>query len=152
MDPAVCVAVTSWRDTASQAAQDDLDGLVNAALPFATQRLEEHGEFFPYGLALSDAGETRMVAGEPGPGEHPASTAVLLTIVAGLRRERDRLRAVALVADVRAGDGDAIRVELEHREGQAIVVLLRYKKKRFGRGADYGELTAGVGAQRIWDA
>ena len=142
--------MTSWRDTASQQAQDDLDALVNAALPFATQQLEQHGEFYPYGVSRSTAGDESMVAGDPGAGERPASTAVLATLVEGLRRERDGLRAAALVADVRWSDGDAIRVELEHREGQAIAVLLPYNKKPFGRGVEFGNLAAGESSLQIW--
>jgi hypothetical protein len=144
------VRVASWRDSASQQAQDDLDGLVNAALPFATGQLDKHGEFFPYGVALNDAGEARTLAGDPDEGEHRASSAVRATIVEGLRRDRDDLRAVALVADVRLADGDAVRVELEHRDGHAIVVLLPYKKKRFGRGVEYGTLKTGSGAAQVW--
>jgi hypothetical protein len=88
--------VPSWRDSASEQAQNDLDGLVSTALPFATQQLYKHGEFFPCGVALNDAGEARMVAGDPGQGERPASTAVLSTMVEGLRRERDGLLPEAI--------------------------------------------------------
>ena len=143
--------VPSWRDSATQEAQDDLDGLVNAALPFAQQMLDKSGEFYPYGVALTDQGETRMVAGD-GLGEHPASATVLETLVSGLRGERDALRAAALVADVRANGSDTVRVELEHRDGHAIAVLLPYKKKRLGRGIEYGQLTAATGSHQIWGA
>ena len=144
--------MASWRDSASQQAQDDRDGLLNAALPFATQQLDKSGEFFPYGAALNVAGESRMVAADPNQGDHPESTAVLQAMIDGLRRERDDLRAVALVADVRVSDGDAVRVELEHREGHALAVLLPYKRKRFGRGIEYGSLTAGAASSQIWSA
>ena len=125
---------------------------MNTALPFATEQLDKHGEFFPYGVALNEAGDPRMVAGDPGQGERPASTAVLAAIVEGLRRDRDGLRAVALVANVRLFEGDAVRVELEHIDGHAIAVLLPYKRKRFGRGVEYGRLTAGSGVPQIWSA
>jgi len=62
------------------------------------------------------------------------------------------LRAVALVADVRAVGSDAIRVEIEHREGQAMFVLMPYKRRRLKRGVDYGDLTAGAGHPQIWSA
>jgi hypothetical protein len=43
-----------------------------------------------------------------------------------------------------------VRVELEHREGQAIAVLLPYKKKRFGRGVEYLPLATGGAIQQVW--
>src|SRR5205823_540247 len=50
----------------------------------------------------------------------------------------------------RLPDGDAVRVELEHAEGQAIAVLLPYKKKRLGRGLEFQSLRAGTGSRQIW--
>lgn len=142
--------VHSWRGGASQQVQDDLDGLLDAALPFATQMLDEHGEFFPYGVALDAAGNERMIAGDPGSGERPESSEVLATLVQGLQQQRRDLRAVALVSDVLVAGSDAIRVELEHREGQLLAVLLRYKKKRFRSGIEYGELSASPGTAHVW--
>lgn len=124
---------------------------MNAALPFATQQLDKRGAFLPFGVAIDSAGQVRMLAGDPGQGESPEGTAVLAIMVEGLRRERDDLRAVALVADVRHTENDAVRVQLEHREGQAIAVLLPYKKKRFGRGIDYADVTAVPGEAQIWN-
>jgi len=140
----------SWRDSASQQAQADLDGLLNAALPFAQQMLDQRGEFFPYGVALTASGEAHMVAGNPGRGERPASEYVLRTIVEGLRRQRDDLRAVALVADVRVSDFDAVRVELEHSEGPSVAVFLPYTKKRLRGGVAFGNLTATIATPTVW--
>jgi hypothetical protein len=57
---------------------------------------------------------------------------------------------VALVSDVRLSDTDAVRVELEHREGQALAVFLPYKKKRMRRGVEYSDMTAGPGSRQVW--
>jgi hypothetical protein len=141
-------AMTSWRDSASQQAQDDLDGLLNMTLPFAQQMLSKHGEFYPFGAAMTTSGETRLLAGELGQ-EHPASDDVLSLLVEGLRQDRGSLRAVAICSDVRLPDFDAIRVELEHRDGQAMAVLLPYKKKRFGRGVDYDDLRGGTAEKQV---
>ncbi len=143
------VLVTSWRDTASQQAQDDLDGLLNAALPFAQEMLEKHGDFLPYGVSLSLEGEGSMVTGYEGD-ERPISSEVLSLLIDGLRQQRDRLRAAALVSDVRAGGSDAIRVELEHSEGPTMAVLLPYQKKRLRRGVEYGSLQASASTGHIW--
>lgn len=142
--------MTSWRDAASKQAQDDLDRLLDESLPFARDLLERNGEFFPYAIALSTSGEFRPVAGDPGEGDQPSSVAVLQTLLDGLRGQTTENRAAAMVSDVRLPDSDAIRVELEHSEGQAIVVLLPYRKKRLRKGVDYGEVFASQGERQIW--
>lgn len=142
--------MTSWRDSTSAHAQDDLDGLVNAALPFAQQMLDQHGEFFPYAVALETSGTERFIAGDPGDGERPPSASVLETLVDGLVAARDELRATALVSDVRLSSSDAVRLELEHREGNAISVFIPYKIGRFRRKVEYGSLSADVGSHHVW--
>jgi hypothetical protein len=112
--------------------------------------LDKRGEYYPYGAAVTIDGQSELTAGDPDEGEHPASVDVLNTLLAGFRAKRDQLRAIALVADVRVGDSDAVRVELEHRDGHAIAVLLPYKKKRFGRGIEYGQLQAGSATHQVW--
>src|SRR5690606_29817717 len=97
-----------------------------------------------------ESGEARMVAADPGEGERPASLDVLRALAQGLRTQRDGLRAVALVSDVRLSETDAVRVELEHREGQALAVFLPYNKKRLRRGVEYSDLTAGPGEPQVW--
>jgi hypothetical protein len=129
-----------------------MDGLLNGALPFAVQMLEEHGEFYPYALGLDDSGEIRMQAAEPGTGENPNSEDVLVLLYDGLGRDRDGLRACAVVSDLKltTPSTDAICADIEHREGVALRTLLPYSKKRFGRGVSFGDLTATSGEARIW--
>ena len=143
-------AMSSWRDSATQQAQDDLDGLLSATLPLAQQMLSKNGEFYPFGATVSADGQTRLLAGDPGQGEQPASADVISLLVGGLRQHRDDLRAVAICFDVRLPDSDAVRVELEHRDGHAIAVFLPYKKKRLGRGVDYHDLRGATANKQVW--
>jgi hypothetical protein len=55
------------------------------------------------------------------------------------------------VADVRADGSDAIRVQIEHRKGHAMYVLMPYRKRRLKRGVEYGSLTAGSGTPQVWN-
>jgi hypothetical protein len=142
--------MASWRDTASQVAQDDLDGLLDLTLPFAQEMLGTRGGFFPYGASVSIDGVTQLVAGDPGQGENPRSEDVISVIVNGFTSDRDGLRAVAVVTDVRLTDYDAIRVELEHRDGQSIEVLLPYDNTRVGEGVEFGALAAAPVPPRFW--
>ena len=142
--------VPSWRDSASSEAQADLDALLNATLPFAQQMLDQHGEFLPFAAAVSKDGGVTMVAGEVEGTDRPPSQEVLDTLLRGLRESQSEYRAVALVADVLADGNDAVRVELEHAQGQAITVLLPYKRKKFRRSVEYGSLAAATGRQQVW--
>jgi len=63
--------VTSWRETTSQQAQEDLDALLELTLPFAQQQLAEHGEFFPFAAAVGADGAPRLIAADPGLGVLP---------------------------------------------------------------------------------
>jgi hypothetical protein len=142
--------VASWRDTASDETQQQLDGLLGVSLGFAQQQLEKHGEFFPYAAVLeSGSDEARMVAAQPpNAGETPASTDILAALLASLREQRDQVSAVAIVADVTIPSGDAVQVDLEHREGQALTVLLPYSQS--AGGVDYGEIRAQAGERQVW--
>jgi hypothetical protein len=143
--------VNAWRDSASAESQSDLDALLNAALPFAQQMLAKHGEFFPYGVAMTRDGQIAMIAGYTGT-EKPPSTEVLAVLYEGLRTKGQENRAAAVVADVRLrGEGtDAIQVEVEHREGIALKLFLPYRKKRFGGKLETGEMRGEAGERRIW--
>ena len=69
----------------------------------------------------------------------------------GCRSRRDSLDAVAFVSDVRLqSGGDAIRVDLEHKDGHALEILLSYRLKKLRGGIDLGEMSVAEGARRIW--
>ena len=124
--------------------------MLNVTLPFAHQMLAKTGEFYPFAAAVTVGGETRLTAPEPGQDGHPASAEVLSSLFDALRQDRAELRAVAICSDVLLQDSSAVSVELEHRDGQAMAVLLPYKKKRLGRGIDYSQLRGGRADQHVW--
>jgi hypothetical protein len=142
--------MTLWRDSASDLAQADLDGLLNALLPFAQQELEKLGEFFPFGAIVTVDGETKLLGADSMREERPESASIISMLLGDAQNTRDELRAVGICSDVRANDSDAIRVDLEHSEGAVMAVLLPYARKRFGRGIEYAALQAGVATKRVW--
>ncbi|MFT3887734.1 MAG: hypothetical protein QM713_06180 [Arachnia sp.] len=143
--------MVSWRDAASQQAQDDLDGLLGPALEFAQQQLDKRGEFHPYAVVVDVAGQQRMVMADIA-SNPPASADLITRLIAALSEDRDSLRAAAIVADVRLPEtgSDAVRVTLEHAEHVALSVFLPYRRRWLGRRIDYGDLQAGAAAALIW--
>src|SRR5262249_39288957 len=139
---------TEGRQMLAGPAREDLDKLLNALLPFAQQILEQHGEFYPFGAALDTVGGGQLFRGYKCP-DGPSSPELIDLMLDGFRESarRGQYRATGLCADVRAplpNTGkitDAIRVTLEHTDGQAVHVFLPYSKT-FWRRLRYGELFA----------
>jgi hypothetical protein len=148
----------SWRDETSQEAQDELDELLDVSIRAAQQQLDVAGEFYPFAVALEEAGETRLVTPEvkTGPRSVADVTEVFTLCWEALRAEAASLRAGAVVTNVGGPDGDAIAVALEHRQGPALEVFLPYAAqgktggKRPPQKHLYGELQAAPGQPRVW--
>jgi len=125
----------------------DLDLLFDDAVQTACHFLEKHGEFFPFGVVLTAAGERHHVEGWTGSEQPPTETLVEM-LIRGFRSGADtgEYRATALVKDVRVHDNerdvtsDAVAVTLEHRDGTAIQCFLPYERTE--SGVDYGEVFA----------
>lgn len=144
--------MSSWRDTASAEAQADLDGLLNVALGFAQQQLTTRGGFYPYAAVVGADGQAEMIAAQPDPGnDRPDAANVTAACFGVLADKRDTIRAGAVVTDAHMADGgDAIRVDLEHAERQALTVLLPYTRKRLTKKVEFGQLRAQAGQRQIW--
>ena len=126
----------------------DMDSMLEAALPFAQQMLAKHGEFYPYALSMSATGAIAMVAADVGT-DKPNALELLPVLYEGLASRAEALRAAAVVSDVKLASGeDAIRVEIEHREGVGLAVVLPYTKR--GRNITYGDLAGSSGERRVW--
>ena len=145
--------MTSWRDSASLQAQDDLDRLSNAVLPFAEQRVQAHGEFFPFGAIVTTDGEVAMIAAADETGsDKPISQGVLDSLYARVIRASATARAAAFVADVNLDGGDAIRAQLEHAEGPSLTILMPYTRGRLRKTVTFGQLRAAAGQPHVWRA
>jgi len=138
----------SWRDEASDEAQADMDGLLNLALPFAQDMLTKHGAFYPYGAVVTHNGEERLIPAQMG-SEQPQSVEVIEQLYHSMKAHSPSIRAAAVVADVSLpNEGDGVRIDLEHRDGVALALVLPYVLRN--GAVDYGELTAVQANQRIW--
>lgn len=141
---------TSWREHASQLAQDQFDELVGAGLEVAERMLRKNGEFIPFAVVWKTGEEqSELVMVVEDFDALPESPKVIEQTVAALRDQRDELDAVALVVDVLVNGEDAASVQLEHREGVELTVFQPYRKKKLRR-LELGELIAQEGERRIW--
>lgn len=107
----------------------DLDQLLSASIEAASSLLSVDGEFYPFAVALTHAGELVSPAVDPGT-DQPDSEDVVELLLEALRDGRSTIRAAALCSDVTlasdAGDQDAIRVELEAPDQDPVTILVPY--------------------------
>jgi len=127
-------------------AHPDLDELHNFLLPFAQEMLAKYGEFYPFGASMGVNGAISAEAAYDG-SEHPPSQHMIDLITQGFYEKAMNgvIRAAGICYDVRTlppGEvkkSDAICISLEHRSGDAVDILVPYKKKWL-RKVVYGEL------------
>jgi len=143
-------SMTSWRATASASAQEDLDGLLNLVLPLAQELLGKNGQFYPFAAAVSADGEESLTAADAGIGDHPQPDQVLAGLYDGARASAADIRAAAFVVDVLADGSDAVRVELEHQDGIALVVLVPYQPSTLKRFPKFEQMSVAPGEPRVW--
>ena len=110
-------------------APGDLDQLLSAAIESASSLLSVDGEFYPFAVALTLAGELVSPAVDPGD-DHPDAEDVVALLLEALREGRHSIRAAAVCSDVtlalESGDQDAIRVEIEAPEREPVTIVVPY--------------------------
>lgn len=128
---------------------------MNTALPLAKQMLQEHGEFFPFALALNAKGQVVAVAA------HDESYSTSEDLIRQLKRTfvaqamAGEYRATALTYDARVqtptkgAKSDAIAVALDHRDNYSVVVFLPYRLE--GGKLTLGEMFAQRGSGEIFE-
>lgn len=135
--------------------KEEVEEVMNSGLSFGTEMLEKHGEFFPYGGAMTASGEVISVGGYTGE-EQPPSQEVIELLRNGYRKaaESGEYKATALFYDVRVvppestTKSDAIAVELDHEQGYSVVVFFPYQLNS-GK-VIFGQVFAQQGANEIF--
>jgi hypothetical protein len=134
---------------------DEIQELLNFLLPYAERMLSEHGEFYPYAAALDSDGELNAV-GTDVDDDSPDVGDVLLALHEGLReRAADgAIRATGIAADVTLTDPDsgettdAVQVELDHADADAVDIFVPYETEP--DGIKFGELVAAEGREPVF--
>lgn len=138
--------MSNWGDGLSEVAKTEMDKVLTAAVTFAKSMLEEQGAFYPYAVKLTEGGDTEMVTVPSG------SDDAMATLLGGLAGQRFELRVGAVVAAVHLESiaSDAVRVDIEHRDGAALTLVLPYTRKKLRKKIDWGEMQSMVVEPRIW--
>jgi hypothetical protein len=139
----------AWRDDVSEGVQSDLDTVFSQAALLARTLLMRNREFFPFGATISAKGAVGLSTPVPA-----AATAtvhdVIDAITTELRHDKASKRAYAIVALARMADGgEAVRIELEHKEGVALLIGMPVVRGESGT-VTFGEMTAHPGQRLIW--
>jgi hypothetical protein len=135
---------------------DEIQELLNFLLPHAEQMLNEHGEFYPYAAALDSDGQLNAVDAEVDDDDSPDVGDVLFALHEGLREQaaEGAIRATGIAADVTLTDPDsgettdAVQVELDHANADAVDVFVPYETEV--DGIKFGELVAAEGREPVF--
>lgn len=109
------------------------DDVLQEAIETAAHLLEKRGEFFPFAVVMTAAGEIRHLQAMMDD-DHPESDAVIKSIVETIREDglRDKYRCVGVASSVDLSDtvegksSAAIRVHLEGIGIDAVVCYVPY--------------------------
>lgn len=135
--------------------QAEAEALVNAVLPHAEGMLIEHGEFFPFGGAMTLDGDIAELAVEKEHQNSPVEVIVdaLKTKLRG-GADSNSYRATALVFPIQAelpgagGEADAVAIALDHQANFSVVLIIPYA---LTEGAvEFGEAIAQQGENDIF--
>lgn len=136
-------------------AQAEAEELVNAVLPQAEGMLIAHGEFFPFGGALTLDGELAELSLDEEHRDSPVDV-IIEKLKSGLRdgAGSETFRATALVFPIQAelsddaGETEAVAIALDHQANFSVVLIIPYV---LSDGAvEFGEAIAQEGAHEIF--
>lgn len=136
--------------------RQEIEQLLRYLLPVAEEQLNREGEFVPYAATMDTAGEVNAV--QAADGDEPDVSELLLALHTELRQQaaEGAIRASGIAADVTLTDPDsgevtdAVQLELDHAEADAIDVYVPYTSG--AEGIEFGELVATSGQAPVFAA
>jgi len=136
--------------------KEEIQQLLNYLLPYAEEMLSKDGEFYPYAATMGAEGEVQAVSAASG--KPPDVGELLVALHAELREQAagGAIRASGIAADVTLTDPDsgettdAVQLELDHAEAEAVDVYVPYEAA--AEGIKFGELVAAAGRTPIFDS
>jgi hypothetical protein len=136
--------------------RQEIEQLLRYLLPVAEEQLNREGEFVPYAATLGADGEVNAV--NAANGDEPDVSELLLALHTELREQaaEGAIRASGIAADVTLTDPDsgevtdAVQLELDHAEADAIDVYVPYTNG--AEGIEFGELVATSGQAPVFAA
>lgn len=134
--------------------REEIEQLLHYLLPVAEDQLNRDGAFRPYAATLDTEGEVSSVAASEG--EEPDVGDLLVALHAELRERASEgaIRASGIAADVtlthpESGEQmDAVQLELDHAETEAVDVYVPYTSGDVG--VKFGELVAAPGQTPVF--
>lgn len=138
-------------------AQSEAEELVNAVLPHAEGMLIAHGEFFPFGGAVTLDGDIAQLAvGEEHQGSSMEDVVEALKVKLRSGADTNSYRATALVFPIQAqlpdadDETDAVAIALDHQANYSVVLIIPYVLS--GDGVEFGEAIAQQGEDDIFQS
>lgn len=132
--------VSEWGALVPPAAVNDVSQVVDSLLAFTRLILDAHGEVVPQGAGVTANGSMRGFAVSRSALD-PVEQLREVTAAAA-----SDLRAVGVSAPIVGSS--AVRLEIEHRVGAALVVVAPYTRGR--RTYSFGDLAVSAGMPRVW--
>jgi len=134
--------------------REEIEQLLRYLLPVAEEQLNREGEFRPYAATLDTDGEVNSVGAAEG--DEPDVGELLVALHAELRAQAagGAIRASGIAADVTLTDPDsgemmdAVQLELDHAETEAVDVYVPYTNS--DEGITFGELVAAAGQAPVF--
>jgi hypothetical protein len=134
--------------------KEEIEQLLNFLLPSAEQMLSKEGQFHPYAAMVAADGEVKSVSARAG--EEPNVADLLVALHEELREQaaEGSIRASGIAADVTLTDPDsgettdAVQVELDHADADAVDIYVPYESA--SDGIKFGELVAAAGREPVF--